>query len=43
MKLRGVEDPCSGTTTCIAGWVFGITWNWMARSEFFDHLKLTKK
>ena len=38
MKLRGVEDPCSSTVTCVADWVFME--NWSARSEFFNHLKI---
>jgi len=40
MKLRWVEEKCSNTVTCIAGWVFMK--NWTARDEFFNHLKIWK-
>lgn len=38
MKLRGIKDTWSNTITCIADWVFME--QWIARSDFFDHLKI---
>jgi GTP cyclohydrolase I len=38
MKLRGIEDPCSNTITCVSGWVFLNSKS--MKSEFFSHLKI---
>ena len=38
MKIRGIKDPCSNTTTSLMGWLF--MHNPSARDEFFNLLQI---